>query len=167
MTGDPELDLRIGRQDGGLAIERLLIRGTNNGLVVIEVDHGGEVVRDRAGLFGGLALHPLLLQPVPLGAVIHRLRSRGGRCSGGGLRRRLFRSGLSTAGNGKCGGSQEHQQGWCSHHHSEIMGWEWEWSARVGETTLEAERRRVYPVAALDRFRCRQSRSGGGRFGQR
>src|SRR5829696_4307387 len=155
MTRNPKLDLRIGGQDGGLAIEGLLVGGTNLGLVVIEVDHGGEIGRYRAGLFRGLSFHPF-----PLGAVvIHRLGWRSRRCRGRGFRRRLLRSGLSTAGNGKRGGSQEHQQGWCSHHHSEIMGWEREWSARVGGTTQEAERRRVYPVAALDRFRCRRSTS--------
>ena len=159
----------------GLAIRIAALRssvawsaGPHHRLVVIEVDHGGEVGCDGPVLLGRFSGQPLFLQSIPLGAIVSRLRSRLLRCGRWGrLGRRLLRSRLPAAGDGKGRGGQEHQQRGCAHHHSEIMGWGRRWSARGGGTTTEAERRLALPAGALGRFRHRRSRSDDGRCGRK
>ena len=167
VAADPELHVRIGLQHSGLAVERRLVGLAHGGLVVIEVDHGSQIRRDGARALGSLSRHPLPLHALPLGAVIHRRGRRSRLGTGGGAGAGSSGARLAAAGNGERGGGQEHQQRRCAHHHSGIMGWEQEWSALGGATTTEAERRLASSAAAPGRFRCRGSRSGGGRFGRR
>ena len=48
VAADLELDVRVGAEDGGLPVERRLVGRADGRLVVLEVDHGRQVRRDRA-----------------------------------------------------------------------------------------------------------------------
>ena len=129
---------------GGLAVERGLIGRAHRRLVVLEVDHRGEIgghgLAHARPLRAPSALAPSRSRSALSSVGGGRRRRRGGR---GGLGRGLLGR-LPTASGGEPGGGQEQQQGRSAHHDSTFKGWELPRSDSGGGTTTGAARRRAF-----------------------